>query len=124
MPRIIIGREKVKVIAGDVLKNLFEEHHRATIELFRDEVEEEIKKEYGEIIHRIEFPPPSTFYYWLNQFLREHGIRKMNTHEVKNAIAKPITESVYVGEKDRTTIIAHVESYLIEQNTVSISRRT
>jgi len=91
MPRIIIGREKVKAIAGEVLK-----------------------KEYGEIIHRIEFPPPSTFYYWLNQFLSEHEIRKMNTLEVKNAIAKPITESMYVGEKDRTTILANVESYLIE----------
>jgi len=114
MPRIIIGREKVKAIAGEVLKKLFEEHHRATLELFHDEVKEEIKKEYGEIIHRIEFPPPSTFYYWLNQFLSEHEIRKMNTLEVKNAIAKPITESMYVGEKDRTTILANVESYLIE----------
>jgi len=77
-------------------------------------VEEEIKKEYGVIIHGIEFPPPSTFYYWLNQFINEHGIRKMNTIEVKNAIAKPITESVYAGEMDRTTILANVESYLIE----------
>ena len=38
----------------------------------------------------------------------------MNTIEVKNAIAKPITESVYAGEMDRTTILANVESYLIE----------
>lgn len=45
MPRIIIGREKVKAIAGEVLKKLFEEHHRATLELFHDEVKEEIKKD-------------------------------------------------------------------------------
>ena len=46
MPRIIIRREKVKSIAGEVLRKLFEDHHRATLELFRDEVKEEIKKEY------------------------------------------------------------------------------
>ena len=55
MPRIIIRREKVKSITSEVLRKLFEEHHRATLELFRDEVEEEIKKEYGVIIHGIEY---------------------------------------------------------------------
>ena len=33
----------------------------------------------------------------------------MNTIEIKNATAKPITESVCAGERDRTMILASVE---------------